>query len=151
EVRQCTGSACTGTLLGRQRWFYDSHPDLVSFPTHGLVTQRSRMADAITELVERFEYDGDTTGFTAPVGNLTRYWDAKATANGGGPTLSIAWDSFYRSFAVSSTNALSQTTSYYMNPEDGQLVRRIDPNGYLECWNEDSFGRLTADREHNQP
>ncbi len=148
EISELGGDGVT--LLGRTRLRYDGADTHLAPPVRGLVTTQLRLADVATgeELTEVFEYDTPEVG-SETLGNVTRYWDPVAVAaghvaSGSSPSLVLGYDDAFRSRVVSSTNAAGHMTRYAVDALDGSLLRQLDPNGQLLCWERDGFGRLRS-------
>ena len=114
-----------------------------SGPCGGLVrfreTLREQDPGGDVFAVEAWSYDG--------FGNMTSYKNPVAFDTGGAVTQTVAYDTAkYNTFPLSLTNALGppHTSEFRFDAGLGEVTKALAPNGYLQCWSHDEFGRLES-------
>jgi RHS repeat-associated protein len=119
-----------GQQIQTQYIAYDNLGTCIA-PAKGLATFRS------TD--RRFEFESDVLyeGWVYdPYGNATDYFGPQNT-------WTVTYEPELATYVDSLTNALGHTTRYRHSKFE-HVDRRLDPNGYLECWGFDQFGRLAS-------
>lgn len=105
------------------------------------VSRHTPIDGSTQALVETWDHD--------VYGNATQYWPPSR------PTSAIAqivttWDPQYSTFPQQITRqdtGISLSTRYAFDPGLGEVAKRLDPLGHLECWGFDGFGRLSERRD----
>ena len=128
-------------------FYYDDSTDPLAVPTQGLLTKRASTQTRMSEhgtnasIVEQWSYD--------EFGNQTAYFDGRAMAAVPPPTVTRAteYDTKFEVFPVKITNALLHVTEFAFDTDFGEVSKVLDPNGYLQCWEYDTFGRLDTLKE----
>ena len=141
ETYSCSGGACS-TLQAATYYIYDANSAYTATPTDGLLTKVRTLVSGSNYSQASYAYDGwgNRTSATTWSGYGTQTTDPSS----GGRSETTTYDASYHTYPVSSTNALSQTTSWTYNYTLGVPLSETDPNGQVTTAAYDTFGRMTS-------
>ena len=133
------GPNSSRTLLSQEQYSYDE--DLFNpgaAPTQGLLRFRETLRDndpVEVRVLEEWTYDS--------FGNQTEYYNPKDQV-ADDATRTTTWETDYNTYPETIANRLDETAHFLLDPELGKVLKVLEPNGYLKCWNYDDFGRLIS-------
>jgi len=117
--------------LRRSVFYHDGDPTYASIPTKGNITRTARffnLAEGLNNAVlENFTYDAYGNQITAQDGN--------------GNTSATTYESTYRTYPISTTNALGHQYGRRFDARHGGILDETDPNGFVNAYGYDGHGR----------
>jgi YD repeat-containing protein len=140
----CPAGACDfggeSGLLGETLWLYDNNPGYSLPPGVGRLSKQKSLASAGQYIESGWSYDtwGNVTGSTSYSGYAT----ATTSPSSGARTVTSIYDTTYRTYLVSETNPLNQSTTYIYDYALGLPVKVTDPNQAKQGAAYDSLGRM---------
>jgi RHS repeat-associated protein len=110
----------------------------------GLLSKRTVLRhNPVDGSTASLEEDWDHDGY----GNATGYWPP-SRPHASNAQVTTVWDPDYSTFPSSLTRfdggSVSLVTTYAFDARFGEVTKRRNPRGYLECWGYDAFGRLSG-------
>jgi len=134
-----------GTVIAESLNIYDSNTTYNTAPTAGKLTAMRTWVDgALTSgRYNQASFGYDTWGNQTTVTTYSGYGTATVAPTVGAATMTVAYDSAYHVYPVSSTNPLGQVINWTYDYTLGVPLTETDANGSQTSAVYDVFGRMT--------
>ncbi len=129
QLRAGIGGA--GSLKKLTYFYYDNNGSWASAPSKGLLTKSRK-------------WDNKTGSYKNATMTYDAYGNVISQTNERGAVTTTAFDSTYRVYPVSATNAAGHTTTSTWDYVLGLELSNTDPNGAVTRFSYDNLGRTTA-------